>query len=578
MTRFIKATYHADLQVAEFVTDDGRHLLRSGGTLPWRINNCGDLVSPVVDGVPAPKKTKNYIGFAKVPRQSGGEYHFFIFPDYETGRTELCASLKRKHGERTIPELVPKYAPSSDNDTDRYTRQLLQETGLAADKKVSAMTDGELTSLANGIQKLEGYENNADTRKEVWVPVSRINATDGARPIADAELTLQSGGKRQTIKSNHVGQFPPVPHADGPIQVLHKGANGELKQVGEISGDKGQVFNLELMVERFFGFSRPDQPPATPATAKRREPLSYQVRPGDTLSSIAAKFHTSTARIQHDNGLKTDKIFAGQILGINSAAEGPKRVTKTALKPAASSAPSKAPPAPKKPPEATTNAKSVRSQDGEGKPLAVVPVDGRQAPWMAFAVAEAKRLAGKTEDVIEKEGTNYHTAIHDDMRTMVGDNNAWCAAFANWCLMQAGYPIDTRRWREAARGFYSHDETDGKGHYIQNPLYAPLKTPIFGAIAVVVGKKSDHGHHVGFVYSRPDEKHVILLGGNQSNRVMFTLYQIEGTKDRLRFFVPVSYSSQAEKEQPVTLGGPSAHELNKAFGISDSQAREGQDR
>lgn len=56
---------------------------------------------------------------------------------------------------------------------------------------------------------LEGYENNADTRKEVWVPVSRINATEGARPIAGAELTLQSGGKQQTIKSNHVGQFHP---------------------------------------------------------------------------------------------------------------------------------------------------------------------------------------------------------------------------------------------------------------------------------------------------------------------------------------------------------------------------------
>jgi uncharacterized protein (TIGR02594 family) len=578
MTRFIKATYHADLQVAEFVTDDGRHLLRSGGTLPWRINNCGDLVSPVIGGAPAPKKTKNYIGFAKVPRQSGGEYNFFIFPDYETGRAELCASLKRKHGDRTIPELVPKYAPSSDNDTGRYTRQLLQETGLAADKKVSSMNDDELRSLADGIQKLEGYENNAGTRREVWVPVSRINATDGARPIAGAELTLQSGGKQQTIRSNQVGQFPPIPHADHPIQVLRKDANGELKPVGEINGDKGQVFNLELLMERFFGFSRADQLPPGQTPVKRREPLSYQVRPGDTLSSIAAKFHTSVGQLQRANGLKTDKIFAGQMLGINGAAADPKRLTKRAPKPAASGASSNATIQAKKPPEATTSAKLVRSKDGAGKPLAVVPAAGRQAPWMAFAVAEAKRLAGKTEDVIEKEGTNYHTAIHDDLKTMVGDNNAWCAAFANWCLMQAGYPLDARRWREAARGFYSHDNSDGEGHYVQNPLYAALKSPIFGAIAVVIRKKSDHGHHVGFVYSMPDENHVILLGGNQSDRVMFTLYQIEGKKDRLRFFVPVSYYSQAEKEPALAFGGLSARELNKAFGISSSQAREGQDR
>ena len=79
MARFLSATYHADIKVAEFICDDGRHLLRCGGTLPWRLNNAGDLMSPVdTSGKPAPKKTKNYIGFAAVPnRKNGKTSHFF---------------------------------------------------------------------------------------------------------------------------------------------------------------------------------------------------------------------------------------------------------------------------------------------------------------------------------------------------------------------------------------------------------------------------------------------------------------------------------------------------------------------
>jgi hypothetical protein len=91
MPRLIAATYHANIKVAEFICDDGRHLLRCGGTLPWRLNNAGDLMSPVnTKNEPAPKKTKNFIGFASVPNErTGKSSHFFIFPDYESGREQL---------------------------------------------------------------------------------------------------------------------------------------------------------------------------------------------------------------------------------------------------------------------------------------------------------------------------------------------------------------------------------------------------------------------------------------------------------------------------------------------------------
>ncbi|RUR65437.1 peptidoglycan-binding protein, partial [Variovorax guangxiensis] len=94
MSRLISATYHPNIEVAEFICEDGRHLLRSGGTLPWRINNPGDLTARKVDGVPAPRKAKGYIGFATT--RSGRT--FLIFPDEDAGREELKANLKRLHG------------------------------------------------------------------------------------------------------------------------------------------------------------------------------------------------------------------------------------------------------------------------------------------------------------------------------------------------------------------------------------------------------------------------------------------------------------------------------------------------
>lgn len=42
----------------------------------------------------------------------------------------------------------------------------------------------------------------------------------------------------------------------------------------------------------------------------------YKVKPGDTLSGIARKYHTTIAKIKKANGLKSDRIQIGQILKI----------------------------------------------------------------------------------------------------------------------------------------------------------------------------------------------------------------------------------------------------------------------
>ena len=78
MTQFVKAAYYGDHKVAEFVTTKSRRLLREGGSLCSRLNNCGNMSSPVVNGLPAPKKTQSYIGFAAVGNPEPDFSLFFL--------------------------------------------------------------------------------------------------------------------------------------------------------------------------------------------------------------------------------------------------------------------------------------------------------------------------------------------------------------------------------------------------------------------------------------------------------------------------------------------------------------------
>jgi LysM repeat protein len=623
--RFTSATYHANLQVAEFICDDGRHLLRSGGTLPWRINNCGDLMSPL-DGQqqPAPKKTKNFIGFAKIPsKQTPVVNHFFIFPDYAAGREQLELSLKRRYGQKTVAQMVEKFAPSHENDASKYLKNLLREAAISDDATIGELDDGKFNALADSIEKLEGFHNESASRKETWVGVSHIIATDGARPLADEEIVLRVNGKDTVLKSNEVGQFQPIAHADQPIQVLHRTADNELKPVGSISGDKGQNLSLLTRVQRYSGMSGPETPSSD--STGRRHPFVYQVQPKDTLGGIAKRFETTAEKIKQDNGRRTDRLFAGETLGIYGPPPADSTPTQTprksppkpAARASASAAPAPAPAAApaassatKQAPPAAHVAKIARSDAGAGKPLAIIDPDPARAPWMVYAIAEAKRFKGATESQIEKY-INYATIVGTGQTTLVGDDHPWCAAFANWCLMKAGYPIDNP-------DFFDHRAELGRAHAfdftkgprqtlseievnvkdksgkekkvikiiykniepkVRNPLFSKLEKPLYGAIAVVHSIRSNKGHHVGFVYSQSkDGNHVALLGGNQSQRIKFSQYEIKNKADELHFFVPAAYAKQASKDADESLLVADADNLNDSFGIAIPKTKKNEDR
>ncbi|MEP6503700.1 MAG: hypothetical protein ABJD97_10235 [Betaproteobacteria bacterium] len=164
---------------------------------------------------------------------------------------------------------------------------------------------------------------------------------------------------------------------------------------------------------------------------------------------------------------------------------------------------------------------------------------------------------------------------------MVGNNHPWCAAFVNWCLQEAGVDIENPTFADhvaskgRAHGFFEvKGQRVGKGEggipVVRNPRFELLEQPVFGAIAMVTSS-SGHGHHVGFVYSRPSTNFVVLLGGNQDNRISFAKYNVatgRGMTNHLMFFYPGGEQWASVSSSP--LGDQSVDALNRAFGIDMS--------
>ena len=224
----------------------------------------------------------------------------------------------------------------------------------------------------------------------------------------------------------------------------------------------------------------------------------------------------------------------------------------------------------------------VRTVDGVAlaPSMTAPPLPSRaiSPPWMAIAEEEARRFEGHDEAIIEKT-TNYATAVGTGQTTLVGNDHPWCAAFVNWCLQKAGVPIDNPSFPDhtyakgRAHGFYEVKGPQGsKGpSMVQNPLFVKLDAPVFGAIAVVTNA-SGHGEHVGFVYSRPADNFLVLLGGNQGNTIRFAKFNIaagKGAKEHLMFFFPSG--DKWLPENSSTLDDVTDVVLNKRFGIAISR-------
>ncbi|RZF64486.1 LysM peptidoglycan-binding domain-containing protein [Sphingomonas populi] len=91
------------------------------------------------------------------------------------------------------------------------------------------------------------------------------------------------------------------------------------------------------------------------------------------------------------------------------------------------------------------------------------------------------------------------------------DNTAWCSAFVNWCMVNAGKKGTDSAWALDWRGWGVEDPSPKRG-------------------SVVVWERIVGGKVLGHVSYLLDDQgaKLLVLGGNQSNRVHRALYPRDG--------------------------------------------------
>ena len=80
--------------------------------------------------------------------------------NYETGKKAIFEVLKKKDFQsRTISKALEVWAPEEDkNNPARYKQFVNARTGLDLNRQVSSLSETELSSLVNAIEKMEGSE------------------------------------------------------------------------------------------------------------------------------------------------------------------------------------------------------------------------------------------------------------------------------------------------------------------------------------------------------------------------------------------------------------------------------------
>lgn len=135
-------------------------------------------MAPTIDAGPRPssepaphastKKTRaernfnpgnlNYAGQAGATLESGSGARFAKFASEEEGIAALVRQLRlyQQRGIDTIGEIVKKYAPPSENDTQAYIASMVRWTGLSADEKLDFNDTDTVRRMVQGISRKEG--------------------------------------------------------------------------------------------------------------------------------------------------------------------------------------------------------------------------------------------------------------------------------------------------------------------------------------------------------------------------------------------------------------------------------------
>lgn len=100
----------------------------------------------------------NYAGQSGASLEAGSNARFAKFNSEEEGIAALVRQLRlyQQRGIDTIGEIVKKYAPPSENDTQAYVANMARWTGLSANEKLNFNDTETVRRMVEGISRKEG--------------------------------------------------------------------------------------------------------------------------------------------------------------------------------------------------------------------------------------------------------------------------------------------------------------------------------------------------------------------------------------------------------------------------------------
>jgi hypothetical protein len=161
-------------------------------------------------------------GATEIEGQPGkGKPRFAKFPDAETGIAAHKALVIDKFGGKTISGMANKYAPPSENDTKKYTKDLMKGLdGVKATTKISDLTSDQQDLLLQNQRQMEGFhprvESDGAVDKEVEQGKKQF---DGKKGEPNKEEAPPSEPQAKEPSMTSVKDSGGDPHTDEKLSV-----------------------------------------------------------------------------------------------------------------------------------------------------------------------------------------------------------------------------------------------------------------------------------------------------------------------------------------------------------------------
>lgn len=301
---FVRATYYREKKTVHYFDENGEETLYIGGSFAWRMHNPGNLAKP------GKRVITTSIGLAQ--RTSDKHSIFLIFPDKETGEKERIRLMKEVYGKDSIADMMERYAPRNENDTDGYIASISKAAGVSKDTVLNDLTDDQFSKLAAAMGRHEGYIPG--TIVKLGKPADVALKDKLQKPLADQQVKAKSGDKEVPLRTDHAGNLPVMyPDLFGNVSLYYDTGYRQLEKIGDVLPEHS-ASSMTFVAPYFTLKTAPRvHESGKPAPA----PEVHIVKANETLAGIAAKHGVSVAAMVRANNLKDpDKIFERQHLRV----------------------------------------------------------------------------------------------------------------------------------------------------------------------------------------------------------------------------------------------------------------------